>query len=73
MNGLVVVGVAAAVAVAGLPPRLIERITSSPSLIPYFISAFVASIAPVTTRARCITSPDFTQTITGFLPVWLPA
>jgi hypothetical protein len=72
MNGLVVVGVAAAVVVADLPGRLIERMTSSPSLRPDFISAFVPSIAPVVTRARCTESPDFTQTTTGFFPAWAP-
>jgi hypothetical protein len=51
MNGLVVVA-AAAVVVLDLPPRLIERITSSPSLRPVFISALVPSIAPVVTRTR---------------------
>jgi hypothetical protein len=71
MNGLVVVA-AAAVAVDDLPARLIERITSSPSLSPVFISAFDPSIAPVVTRVRCITSPDFTHNTTGFLPDWVP-
>jgi hypothetical protein len=50
MKGLVVVGVAEAV--VALPAMLIERIISSPSLRPDFISAFDPSIAPVTTLAR---------------------
>jgi hypothetical protein len=50
MNGLVVVAAAAVAELAPLPARLIERITSSPSLRPDFISALAPSIAPVVTR-----------------------
>jgi hypothetical protein len=73
MNGLVVVCVEVAVEDdPDLPAWLIERITVSPSLIPYFISAFDPSIAPVATLTLCILSPDFTQTVTGFLAGWVP-
>jgi len=50
MNGLVVV--AAAVVVDAFPARLIDRITSSPSLRPHLISTFDPSMAPVTMRVR---------------------